>query len=185
MMKSKGLKLGVFLLAGSLMFSSCIGSFSLWNKVLRWNQHIDNKFVNELVFICLHIVPVYEIAGFIDAVVLNTIEFWSGTNPMTANVGKTQTIFGNDGKQYLVKTLKDGYDITKPNGEIVNFTYNKSDNAWYMNAKGKKAELFKFNNDGTAQITLQSGERMNVALNGNGIFEAKMAVQGGNFFAAR
>ena len=184
-MKIKSLKLGVCLLASSVLFSSCIGSFALWHKVLKWNQNIDNKFVNELVFICLHIVPVYEIAGFIDGIVLNSIEFWTGENPALANVGKTQTVFGNDGKQYLVKTLKDGYDITKPNGDTVNFTYNKTENAWYMNAKGQKSELFKFNNDGTAQITLGNGQKMNVALNNAGMYEARMAVQGGTFFALR
>lgn len=65
-------------LASSVLFSSCIGSFALFNKVLDWNQGLGNKFVNELVFICLNIIPVYGISALIDAIVLNTIEFGQG-----------------------------------------------------------------------------------------------------------
>ncbi|MBR5297221.1 MAG: DUF3332 family protein, partial [Parabacteroides sp.] len=50
-------------LASSLLFSSCIGSFGLSNKLLDWNKNLDSKFVNELVFIAFCIIPVYEVAG--------------------------------------------------------------------------------------------------------------------------
>jgi hypothetical protein len=138
-----------------------------------------------LVFVVFHIIPVYEVAGVIDALVLNTIEFWSGNNPVSANIGHTQTIFGNDGKQYLVKTTRKGYKITKPDGQVVNLTYNQNDSTWNVESKGKKAELFKMNANGTAQITLNSGKKMDVALDAQGLYEAKMAVNDGVFFAAR
>ena len=47
-------------LSGSVLFSSCIGSFGLWNSLKDWNQGVSNKFVNELIFLAFHIVPVYE-----------------------------------------------------------------------------------------------------------------------------
>ena len=72
-MKKSKTSLVVALLSGCILFSSCIGSFSLWNGVKEWNQGLGNKFVNELVFIALNIVPVYGIAYFADGVVLNTI----------------------------------------------------------------------------------------------------------------
>ncbi len=50
------------MLSGSVLFSSCIGSFGLWNSLKDWNQGVSNKFVNELIFLAFHIVPVYEIA---------------------------------------------------------------------------------------------------------------------------
>ena len=64
----------------SLGLSSCIGSFKLTNKVLGWNEGVGNKFVNELVFIAFHIIPVYELTVVADILVLNSIEFWSGEN---------------------------------------------------------------------------------------------------------
>ena len=37
-----------------------------------------SKFVNELVFFAFWILPVYEVSGLADLLVLNSIEFWSG-----------------------------------------------------------------------------------------------------------
>ena len=79
------------MLSGSVLFSSCIGSFGLWNSLKDWNQGVSNKFVNELIFLAFHIVPVYEIAYLADALVLNSIEFWSGSNP-TASIGEVKTV---------------------------------------------------------------------------------------------
>jgi hypothetical protein len=63
--------------------SACFGSFNLTRKLYGFNKGVSNeKFVRELVFLGLNIVPVYGAAGFIDAVVVNTVEFWSGKNPI-------------------------------------------------------------------------------------------------------
>ena len=97
--------------ASSILFSSCIGSFGLTNKLLTWNRSIDSKFVNELVFIAFWIVPVYEISALADVLVINSIEFWSGSNPV-ADVGNVKTIDGKDGV-YTVETKVDGYHIQK------------------------------------------------------------------------
>ena len=60
-MKKKSLTLLVAAtLASSVLFSSCIGSFGLSNKLLDWNRNIDSKFVNELVFVAFWIVPVFN-----------------------------------------------------------------------------------------------------------------------------
>ena len=91
-MKKKSLTLLVAAtLASSVLFSSCIGSFGLSNKLLDWNRNIDSKFVNELVFVAFWIVPVYEISALADILVLNSIEFWSGSNPV-ADAGTVKTI---------------------------------------------------------------------------------------------
>ena len=96
-MKKKSLTLLVAAtLASSVLFSSCIGSFGLSNKLLDWNRNIDSKFVNELVFVAFWIVPVYEISALADILVLNSIEFWSGSNPV-ADAGTVKTIETKDG----------------------------------------------------------------------------------------
>ena len=73
------------MIAAAFMLSSCIGSFQLTNKVKDWNESLGDKFINEVVFLAFHIVPVYEVAYFADVVVLNTIEFWTGSNPVASN----------------------------------------------------------------------------------------------------
>ena len=85
-------------LAGSMLFSSCIGNFALTKKLLGWNNQIGNKFINELVFFAFWIIPVYEVTALADVLVLNSIEFWSGSNPIAQ--GKSY-IDGKDGR-YLV-----------------------------------------------------------------------------------
>ena len=62
-----------FLLSGSILFSSCIGSFKLFNNLKEWNQGVSDKFVNELIFLAFHIVPIYPIAYLADVLVLNSL----------------------------------------------------------------------------------------------------------------
>ncbi len=69
----------------------CYGSFQLTNKVYKFNGGLGGKWVNELGFLVMVIIPVYTVAALVDAVILNTIEFWTGKNPMAANNG-AQTI---------------------------------------------------------------------------------------------
>ena len=92
----------------SLGLSSCIGSFKLTNKVLGWNEGVGNKFVNELVFIAFHIIPVYELTVVADILVLNSIEFWSGENLVSQS---TKEVKGENGDTYLVTTDENGYTI--------------------------------------------------------------------------
>lgn len=67
------------------MSAGCYGSFILTSKLYKWNGTVGSKIAQEAVFLVLVIVPVYGLATFADAVVLNLIEFWSGKNPMASN----------------------------------------------------------------------------------------------------
>ena len=121
-MRKLTLTVAVVCLIGAMTLPSCIGSFSLTNKLLTWNRQVGSKFVNELVFFALWILPVYEVSGLADLLVLNSIEFWSGTNPVEAG---THTIKGNDG-EYLVTVDKKGYTIkSKNDGSEVRLNYKK------------------------------------------------------------
>ena len=124
-MKMKHLKVAAILLSGALLTSSCVGSFGLFNKLASWNKGATNeKFLNELIFLIIS--PAYAVCGVVDVLVLNTIEFWSGNNPVAQRIGTTQEVMGQDGRYYAVTTLKDGYKIKKPTGEEITFTYNKN-----------------------------------------------------------
>ena len=124
-MKREKLTLVAVLLSGSLLFSSCVGSFGLFNRLSSWNQSIGSKFVNELVFLAFNIVPVYGVSYLADALVINSIEFWSGSNPM-ANVGDVKKVKGENGN-YMVKTLENGYSITKRRKNECNFGCSRHD----------------------------------------------------------
>lgn len=173
------------MLGGSILFSSCIGSFKLWHSLKDWNQGVGNKFVNELIFIAFHIVPVYEVAALADLLVLNSIEFWSGSSPSVASTGEVKTVQGENG-EYLVKTNKDGYSITKKGEDrSVDLVYDKETDTWSASNDGQSFELLKMNEDGTVTIHLPDGTPMTVTPDAQGVAAARLATGGSLFFAAR
>ena len=183
-MKRGKLTLVAVVLSGSLLFSSCVGSFGLFNRLSSWNQVVGTKFVNELVFLAFNIVPVYGVAYLADALVINSIEFWSGSNP-TASIGEVKTVQGENG-EYLVKTNENGYTITKKGEDkSVDLVYNKENNTWNAVADGQSFELVKMNEDGTAVLSLQNGTSMTVTPDAQGIATARIATGNSLFFAAR
>ena len=157
-MKKINVTVVAWLLLGSLTMSSCIGSFTLFNKFAKWEtQMTSNKYVNAIVgFIITPFVGSVCLLG--DALLFNTIEFWSGSNPI-ADIGKTRTIMGQDGRYYAVTTLKDGYEIKAPTGEVTNLKYNKKNNSWTMEQNGDVKEIFRFNDDGTIMATVNGEPR--------------------------
>ena len=174
-MKKIQLRVLAVLLAGSCLFSSCIGSFSLFNQYAEWQKDMtDNKYINAIVgFVLMPIVG--SVALFVDAVVLNTIEFWTGDNPVASNIGKTQNITGQDGLLYAVKTMRNGYEITSPSGEVTLLTYNKKKDSWYISQNGVTQELFQFNKDGKSIKMNVNGTSRDFSLNEQGVSEARLA----------
>ena len=182
-MKKNKMTLVCAVLAGSLLFTSCIGSFKMWNGLKDWNQGVGDKFVNELVFIALHIVPVYEIAYLADLVVLNTIEFWSGSNPMASN--EVKEIKGENG-EYLVKSNNNGYTITnKDDNQSMDLVYNQETQTWNAVTDTENIELVKINNNGTVSINMQNGTSMTIMPDMQGVAAARAAIGSTSFFAAR
>ena len=182
MKKNKSL-LVCTVLAGSILFTSCIGSFKLWGGLKDWNESVGNKFVNELVFIALHIVPVYEIAYLGDLLIFNSIEFWSGSNPVASN--EVKVMKGENG-EYLVKTNKDGYTITnKEDNQSMDLVFNEETQTWSAVTVDANIELVKFNENGTVSINMQNGTSMTVMPNMQGVAAARAAIGSTTFFAAR
>ena len=183
-MFKKSLKTFVLFLTATVLFNSCIGSFGLFNKLLGWNQNLTgSKFLNELLFILIS--PAYAVSGVVDLFVLNTVEFWSGNNPVASNIGKTEKVMGSDGIIYAVTTLEDGYKIAKPSGDEVFFVYDKKDNSWSIKAENEEKKLVKINDDGTVDAILETGNVLNVSMNEEGLEAVKTAAASEFFYAAR
>ncbi len=78
--------------------SGCYGPFALTKKLHKWNagigqqmaQNASNKkqkkqetrWATEGVFLAFVILPVYDAAILADAVVLNSMQFWTGRPPL-------------------------------------------------------------------------------------------------------
>lgn len=166
-MKKKSFILSVaILLAASLTFQSCIGSFALTNKVLTWNRQVNNKFVNELVFFAFWILPVYEVTAAADLLVINSIEFWSGNNPLEAN----NRIIPTEQGDYMIASDDNGYNITSPNGDTMQFIFNKENNLWsFSKNNSEKIDFLQFNSDESVRILNEEGSFVDVELSREGV----------------
>ncbi len=154
--------------------TSCIGSFALFHKVLGWNEQVGNKIVNELVFIAFWIVPVYEVSWLADILVINSIEFWSGTNPMTAS---TKVVKGEDG-DYLVKCDGKGYTITSQNdGTSVRLDFAVDTQTWSVAMPdGESYDLVTYVDPEHVSLPAADGERRIVELNDEGLMAYRSEV---------
>jgi hypothetical protein len=86
---------GLFLTTGA----GCFGSFSTTRNVYNWNRTVSNdKWVRWLVFLVITIIPVYGIATLIDVIFSNSVEFWTGRNPMAYAPGTTKHVKGENGE---------------------------------------------------------------------------------------
>jgi hypothetical protein len=81
-MRRNRLRAASALLCLLLASSGCFGGFNLTRELHRKNSHVDGQWAREGVFFALLIVPVYEGVLLADLLVLNTIEFFSGRNPI-------------------------------------------------------------------------------------------------------
>ncbi len=76
-------KLIALTLGVGLLCTSCLGPNKAFNEVHDWNEGVsENRWVKELVFLGCTIIPVYSFAYALDILVFNSIEWWSGSNPI-------------------------------------------------------------------------------------------------------
>jgi len=87
---------GVLILA-----AGCTGPFALTKKVHTWQTSFDDKWVDEVAFLGCVLLPVYSLSALADAVILNSVEFWTGDNPMDASLSK-------DGEHVKMTSTDDG-----------------------------------------------------------------------------
>ncbi len=103
------------------MTTGCIGGkngFSLTRKVYQWNQNAaDERWVNEILFLGCCIFPVYGLSAFADAVLFNSIEWWSGDNPIASTTGVDA-----QGNMYALASNGDGTATLTYKGETYTLT---------------------------------------------------------------
>ena len=131
-------------LASSIFFQSCLGSWALTNKLVEWNKSVTgNKFINNLIFWILSS-WIGGITLFIDTCILNLIEFWTGSNPLAYN---SQEITTENGV-FLVETTPAGHKIThQETGEVVSFLFNETENSWSLETTNGIQPLFAYVSD--------------------------------------
>lgn len=182
MKKSKLNLVMTLLICCSLTLSSCIGSFGLSQKLLKWNGGIGDKFVNELVFFAFWVLPVYEVTLIADVLVLNSIEFWSGSNPLAAN---TRHIVGEKG-EYLVTSDENGYKITNEAAQVtVEFQFDKTDHSWSVISNGESHKILTYIDKDNVRMYLPEGKVQDVELSAAGTLAFKNTIRTQLLFAGK
>lgn len=68
--------------------NACYGPFNMTRNVYHWNSgikgsgEVSDKWMKEFVFFGMLIIPVYMFSALLDAFVFNSIQFWTGDNPI-------------------------------------------------------------------------------------------------------
>jgi hypothetical protein len=101
-------------LALSLLTSACFGTFQATRAVWNFNRDVGNKWLQEVVFLVFAIAPVYFVAGLVDVLALNTIEFWTGDNPMA----RTRVPVG-EGRYVELERSEDGTLTVRDGDKVV------------------------------------------------------------------
>lgn len=134
------------LISGSVMLSGCLGQNALFNTVQDWNATVTNeKFVNQGISFVFWIVPVYGLTLLADIVILNSVEFWTGSNPMT-----------NEGAKVTGTTER----VVDGLGNEALLTYQEDGSVHVEVFRGTGVEHFVLERDGNQVVRVQDGERV-------------------------
>ncbi|MBP2830735.1 DUF3332 domain-containing protein [Aquimarina sp. U1-2] len=155
-------------LSASVLFTSCLGSFSAFNGLKDWNNDLsDSKFVNNLVFWGLNIIPVYGLFMIGDVIIFNVIEFWSGSNPLAMNEGDSETqIVEREGSTFEMTATKNRLQIHIIDGirkgEKLDLVYSPSHKSWSaIKANGEVIKLSSFE-DGFYVVHMPDGGKVKI-----------------------
>ncbi|MGY6561699.1 MAG: DUF3332 family protein [Luteibaculaceae bacterium] len=157
-----------------LTTTNCLGEFKLTRMLYEFNTSIsDNKFVNNLVFWAANIIPVYAVVVFVDVVILNLIEFWSGSNPLSMEEGQEERMLvPTETGLYELTASKNKFEIKGVDGEAANYLaellFFPEDKSWNLN---QNDQLIKLNRlvtvNGVEQIEIFLPEGKSVFINAN------------------
>lgn len=155
-------------LASSLLFSGCLGSFQAFNNLKDWNQEIsDSRFVNNLVFWGLNIIPVYGLFFIGDTLIFNVIEFWSGSNPIAMKSGEKEIqLVEKEGNTYkmVATTNRVRVEVIEgpKKGEKLELFYKPDERSWNaIKPSGEMIRLSSFE-EGFYLVYLPNGEQIRI-----------------------
>ena len=118
--------------------SGCYGSFTLTKKVYNWNGRVGTKAVNSVVMWILGAVQAYSFCIVADALVLNTLEHFTGNNPLAMNDGEEDIqIVQKEGKTFKITSSKDRFDIEQlnvQNSQRVSLVFDHASESWVLSS---------------------------------------------------
>ena len=110
----------VVLLSVMTMSTACYGPFNLTKNVYRWNSNVkgngqvNDKWMKEIVFFGMLIVPAYMFSALLDTFIFNSMHFWTGESPIKeSDLGSDGTKVATVGETTIRWTpLEDGATVS-------------------------------------------------------------------------
>ena len=154
-----------------VLLSGCFGNFQLTRNLYTWNSQVGDKFVNTIVMWVLFIIPAYEVCGFIDFFILNTIEFWTGENPLTMSEDELDVkIVESAGKTFEIKASQNRFDITQLDGaeagSTVAIIHEPADGSWYLQSEDTTQKIAQIE-DGMLTLNYPDGNSIKTNITTN------------------
>jgi hypothetical protein len=101
--------------AFGLTSTACIGRMALSGTLLKWNLEVaQGKWPRWIIFFVLYVIPVYPFCGAVDLIIINSLEFWTGTNPISGEEGLAmrgeteKRVVAEDGSSGVARLRADG-----------------------------------------------------------------------------
>ncbi len=140
--------------------AGCFGNFAATRKVYDFNQNFGGKWENQILFWVMNFVPIYGVAGALDIYILNTIEFWTGSNPIAMGAGEEVIKYASqDGKDYKITIRQNEVimeDLANP-GQELDLSFKPMEQSWYLQTEAGAFKIATVK-DGEADFFLPSGK---------------------------
>lgn len=132
--------------------TGCTGSFNLTKKVYNFHRSQSDKWTDELMFLVCVLVPVYGISTFADAIVFNSIEFWTGDNPVDVakdiktDKGEAKLSYNNQNDKITI-TSKDHPTVVLEKTDQLVMAKNDKGEVLYGSKMNDQGELVVYDRD--------------------------------------
>ncbi|GAM61909.1 ABC-type multidrug transport system [Vibrio ishigakensis] len=164
---------GLAVVAASL--SGCIGSNAVTGYVMKFNlEVVDNRYARGGVNMLL--APVYALTVAVDALIFNSLEFWTGKNPINGKPHifdtKTKTMMNiNDDLDpsltdapvdpiSMREVEKSTFEAIDENTIQMNITYNNGDKAVVTGVRDGDNVSYYYNGELVSETTIGQLEEM-------------------------
>lgn len=152
----------VCMLFTGFMQTSCMGKFALLKKLYSWNEKATgNKFIDNLLFWILNFIPVYGFVVFIDAVILNLIEFWTGSNPLAmTDADRMEKKFENGGDSFLAVATRNRMEVNFDQNSDRNFAlvFIPSTRSWMLETNEKSICMARESGNNQIKLIQPNGD---------------------------